>query len=387
MTPKTMGFLPRIFKFLAFVPALMLSGSYSTAAEYTLVPSITISGEYNNNVSFDRAREREDYLTTLSPGMEFSSETDRGNVKAEIIADFLRYADETSLDTENLYAGLDGTYKVSERSGISGKVSYIDDTTLESDLFETGLVSTWTDRKRYNAGFGSTYNFTQTTDIGVDYRYSNTTYSLESNEDYYTHWIGVSCNYRFPNQLDVLTVQPYYSNRKSDISDADNYGLSLGWTRMFTETHRLKIFLGTRYTDLREKGESDTSWGGVADVKLMKKGELFSGDVGYSRDIHNNVYGELIEVDRIYCNVDRKIIGRLGVGFSGNLYFTRSERERDGDTSYFEVIPFLNYQLTENHSLKLAYSYAEDDDEQSPDRRANRSRVWIALNFNMPKKW
>jgi len=385
MISKTVFFLRRFFLFLIIV--LSCYSSYSIAAEYNLIPSLGVSGEYNDNAAFDRDNEREDFLTTISPSLEFSAATSKGNISTKIAADFLRYVDETDLNTENLYAGLDAGYQITERFGISGNASYIEDTTLESELLETGLINARSDRKRYNAGVGSSYKISMTTDAKIDYDYSKTEYDDPLNEDYDYNQIKGSFNYRLDNQLDVMTLQPYYFKRESDVSKADNYGISLGWTRLFTETHSLKMFLGSRYTDLREEGESDTSWGWVADVNLMKKGENFSGDAGYSRNLHNNVSGELIEVDRIYCHMKRKIIGRLGVGFSGNLYFTRYERETDGDTRYFEVIPSLNYQLTEKHNLQLAYSYAEDDDDQAQGGQANRSRIWIVFNFNFPQKW
>jgi hypothetical protein len=52
------------------------------------------------------------------------------------------------------------------------------------------------------------------------------------------------------------------------------------------------------------------------------------------------------------------------------------------------VIPFLDYQITENHTLQLAYSYSlEEDRNLSEDRERERNRVWIAVNFRFPRRW
>ena len=131
------------------------------------------------------------------------------------------------------------------------------------------------------------------------------------------------------------------------------------------------------------------NWGGTADISLRKTGEVSSTLIGYTRYLRTSASGGPIEVDRIYCDLRRRVIRRLAVGFRGNLYFTRSLGAfEDIDSRYFEVIPFLDYQITENHTLQLAYSYSREEDRNlTEDRERERNRVWIALNFGLPRKW
>jgi hypothetical protein len=61
---------------------------------------------------------------------------------------------------------------------------------------------------------------------------------------------------------------------------------------------------------------------------------------------------------------------------------------RDENIWYFTVSPFLSYRLTENHFLRLGYTYQQEYDENFDDNERNvRNRVWVALNFNFPYKW
>jgi len=357
------------------------------AREYSLTPSLGITAEYNDNVAFDRTNERDDFLTIISPEAEFSSETVRGTFHTKVKGDIFRYLDETDENTENLYLGFDGAYDMTERAAFRADASYIADTTLESELMETGVVNVRSDRQRTNGGVGFTYTLSPRANVGIDYKYSKTDYDRPESEDYDYNLVRGNYNYHFNTQVDTLTLQPYYSKRDSDIRDADTYGITLGWTHLFSETDLVKIFLGTRYTDQEKRNDSDESFGGTADISLLRTGEVYSAQLGYSRDIHNDVSGDLIEVDRIYCRLSRKIVGRLSVGFSGNFYFTRSEDDSEDDTRYFEVIPSLDYQLTKHHTLRLAYSYSEDDDEAYIENKSERSRVWIAVNFNFPYQW
>src|SRR5690606_7618782 len=73
----------------------------ASANDVTLVPSLRISGEYDDNVFFNSTDEVDDYLTIISPGLTFDYATELLNLQSLIVVDFLRYFDETELDTEN----------------------------------------------------------------------------------------------------------------------------------------------------------------------------------------------------------------------------------------------------------------------------------------------
>ena len=380
-----------IFFFVCLITSLLSLPPYSMAGDVTLVPSINLKGEYNDNVTFTRTNKKDDYLATVSPALTLDYVTEAVKLESKIILDVDRYADEKDLDTDRQRYVLNGGYQLKERWGVSGNLSYIKDTTLESELEETGIVNVRADRQRYNAGAGLSYQISEVSNMGIDYAYSRTDYDWPWYEDYDTDSISLSYNREFNNKLDVFTVQPRWSQRDSEVSQADDYGLSLGWTHQFSETFRLRAFLGGRYTEqsFNDGRQSDETWGGVADISLRKTGVVSSMDIGYSRNINNSTEGEQIEVDRIYCSFRQRVVRRLGVAFSGSLYFTRSESEfYNEDRRYFELTPSLYYQITENHSLNLAYSYSQEYDKMlTTDREAERNRVWISLNFRFPKKW
>ncbi|MCG2778744.1 MAG: hypothetical protein L6406_23965, partial [Desulfobacterales bacterium] len=156
----------------------------------------------------------------------------------------------------------------------------------------------------------------------------------------------------------------------------------------------LKIFLGARYTEQDYKDGRDTTsnWGGVADISLLKKAEVYSVLVGFNSDLYNEPStGELSQVYRIYCNLTRRITERLRAGVNTRLSLTQPDDKdafRDKDIWYFTVTPSLTYQLTENHSLQLSYSYQQEyDNNLEDDRRSDRNRVWLSVNFNFPQKW
>ena len=364
------------------------------AADVKLVPSLKIQETYDDNVTFSRTDEQDDFVTSVNPELTLNYATELLSLESAAALDLLRYADDADLNTENYRLALSGDYGVMERFTLSGNFSYLKDTTLESELEETGLVNLREDRERYTGGGGISYRLSQRSDVGLDYTYGDTRYDSQGQVDYDSHSLTFSYNRYFNDQLDVFTIQPYYVARDSDISQTDNYGLSLGWAHAFSETWRMTCFLGARYTKIDYayspwyRGKESTR-GGVADIRVTKTGEITTGTLGYSRDLHYSSYGEPIETDKIYLRANRMLTRRLGVSFSGSFYFTQSEGEYlVEDSRHLELSPSLNYRLTRQHTLRVAYSYSQHDDRTEPqDDRYDRHRVWLVLDFIFPQDW
>jgi len=371
------------------------------AAEVRLAPFIRVQETYDNNVTFARTNEQDDYVTSLNPGLKLDYATEVLNLKSDAAVNILRYVEDSDLNTENYRFGLSAGYHYTDRYTLSGNLSYLRDTTLDSELEETGLVNVREDRERYNGGVGLSCRISERSDMGIDYTYMKTDYDAAGLVDYASDSLVLSYSRRLENQRDLFTVQPNYSQYDSDTSKVDNYGLSFGWSRAFSETMRASAFLGARYTRIEQtipdgsgwvvndESETDTTWGGVADISFAKTGEVHSETIGYSRDLYYSSEGQPIETDRIYVTANRMVTERFGLGFSGSLYFTESEGEfRTKDARHFKLTPSLNYKLTEHHWLRIAYSYSQHYDKTvSHDKRYDRHRAWILVHFKFPERW
>jgi hypothetical protein len=228
----------------------------------------------------------------------------------------------------------------------------------------------------------------------MDYAYSNTDYDEIGLEDYNSNLVSLSYNRRFNDGIDVFTIRPSFGRWSSDDSDVDGYRLNFGWTHLPSETYRLRVFLGARYTeqDYKDGRDNTSNWGGLADINLQKRAETHSVLIG----VGSNFYlrpdtNELNQVYRIYCNLTRRITERFSAGVKSRLSLTQpddADAINDKEIWYFTVTPSLRYRLTENHSLRLSYSYQQQYDRNiEDDPRIARNRVWLSLNFKFPKKW
>jgi len=364
--------------------------SAALAADVTLTPSLNLRGEYNDNIDFSRTNKQDDYIGTVSPGLTFGYATDRLDIGARAVVDVVRYMDQTNQDNERQNYGLDASYRISERLSIRANGSYVKDTTLDTELLETGLVERRSDRKHYGGGGGLSFQISEVTDIGIDYNYTKTDYDLIGYTDSDGHSVSLPFHYSFNNRLDVLTLRPYYRNTDSDENKVDSYGFSLGIAHTFTETFTGNVSAGTRYTETEDNtGKTDNDWGWAADASLTKSWQTASASLGYSRDLDYTAEGELVEVNRFSLSTSKMLTNKFSIRLAGSLYFTKSTGiSRNRDTRYYTVAPSLNYMITENHSLALGYSYSNEHDKMlTNDQDRDRNMVWLTLNFNFPQKW
>lgn len=393
------------------------------AADITFTPGLDIRAEYDDDVYYSRQRgvpDVEDGLIRITPAFTLDYETERLDLKTRAAMDILRYNDETNLDTEYHNYMLNGAYKLTERFDLLADASYIKDTTLESELWEKGLLTDIRqDRERTTGGGGVRYLVSELSNIEFHYTYSETEYESSQDADYRMHYISLSFNRLLRNQLDMLTIQPYYQTYDSDTAEysfpgysysysskSDNYGLSIGWKHVVSETFSFTAFLGARYTETESKnkysyfylyGMSDTddsSINGVADISLTKIGETYTANLGYNRDLSYSAEGEPINTDRVSLRFSRRMSERLRLGFRGSYHLTKSDddsdrgsRDYDRDSRYYTLTPFLRYQLTKHHFLGLSYSYSHSEDKEAwYNETIRRNRVWISLNLRWPQK-
>ena len=385
---STILFCECVLIFLLSVPFI------AVARDVTVVPSIAFEAGYDDNSLYSRNAEISDYVGIISPALKLDYATEVFNLSGSGVVDVLRYAQEKDLDYERQYYKLDGGYRFAERWNFNGDFAYSKDTTLQTELIETGIVNIRSPAERFNGDLGLSYQFSELSDIGVKYAYFNRSYKDPGLDDYYANSISLPYNRQFNDGLDIFTVEPRYTRLISENNDSHGYRLMLGWTHRPSETYQFKVFLGPRYTiqNFEDTGETTSNWGVVGDINLEKKAEIYSILVGFNSDIISRPStGGLNQVFRLYTRLSRRITERFRAQVYSRISMTRPDYEdvsNEEDIWYFVVTPSLNYYFTENHYLSLSYSYQQQYDRNiEDDPRIARNRVWLSVNFNFPKKW
>ncbi|MBN2808410.1 MAG: outer membrane beta-barrel protein [Deltaproteobacteria bacterium] len=379
------------------------------AGDFTFNPSLQFRGEYDDNITFANSDAKSDWLGVFIPSMQAAWQTPRLDISGTAEAEIRRFASENQYNDEYQRYTITSAYQLSERLALDAGGSYNRDSTLESELEETGIVENLYRRERFTLNGGARYQLSELLFSSFEYSYGNTRYKGPGNTDYDSHSLVGSLNYRFRNQRDQLFLQPSYYRYKSDVSTVDNYGLSLGWSRAISEKLTLSSYLGLRYTDsdyyyttyvptfdatsgmffwqLKKMTINKGDVGGTADISLSGRNETLHYRLNYNRDLTYTSTGSPIDRDRFTGSIDWAISPRLSGGFGAGLYFSKSNDDYSSeDSSYYYLHPRISYQLLKNHQLQLHYLYAHTTDKTLTENDSyERNRVWLALVFNFPK--
>lgn len=397
---------------------MLLAAGFSPAAwgaEYTFTPTIGARGEYNDNVFFSRTVTQDDFILSAEPSFGLGYANERWTLNSRANMAFLRYVDNPDLNYERVDVGLDAAYAVSERFQFTANAFYAEDETLESQLEETGVVGDRSDRSRYSLGGGALYRLTEMSDLSLDLGYGETEYDETStNQDAAYDNVSLTYNRRLANMRDMISLVLAYDGYDSEASKVNNWGFSFGWAREFSETLSLSAFVGVRYTDVtyrlirsevvfdpsllpffpfRQEFEaveqSESNWGGLANIALEKRWETVSLTAGFRQDLVYSAAGEPIDRQRLYLTLGKRISTRLNTGLSVGLYRSESSGEfSQEDSWHFSVSPSLSYRLTENHRLAAGYGYDYHHDNAVEENAGyDRNRVWVAVTYRFPKRW
>ncbi|MBX6421985.1 hypothetical protein [Thermosulfurimonas sp. F29] len=377
------------------------------AADFYFSSYLKFRGEYNDNVAFSYYNPERDFLTVTSPSLFLNYKSERFSYSSEFGLDIYDYMDKNRLDTVNQNYKIKINYKWLDRWQISGEGYIIKDTTLQSELKETGIIHFREKRRRYYMAGSLTYLFSQITSLKIQATSSRTEYDWRYNVDYDLLSFSATLQRSLKNQRDVLMSKFYYTNIDSSSSRVDNYGVMLGWQRALSSHSGFTFLAGMRYTktlyylyyiqlvplpswpyvgfQIRKRRTSTHESGYVTDISLFYRKERSIYRLGFNKNLAYSSYGESVDRSHFYGTFSYYLTPRWTFLFSISYYFTSSSgKTYKEDNIFYSFRPSLKYYLTRRWSLSMFYEYSDYRDKVR-DHEYDRHRIWLTLTFEFGK--
>ncbi|MCG6534194.1 MAG: outer membrane beta-barrel protein [Syntrophales bacterium LBB04] len=391
---------------------LLLSSIFSPTEalgeEFRLVPSLALRQEYNDNIFFSVNDTIPDSISTVSPGLELVSKTERTDFSLLGRVDRRMYWAHADLDaTDQTDKGSLG-YALTPKFRVSGRAGYLQDSRPDRDIETTGLVLTPVKRERQTYGGSTEYTFTEKTMATLGYDYLKDHFRSVKFIDMESNAASLGFTHDLSSLVDATKTMVNFGLARYDFtgSRVENASGTVGLSTQLAELWSVSLAAGARYTRSRtnvvtfqfvppftfvptaetQKSEG-TGW--VGQAALSYRGEKTTADLTLSRDLlPASGYAGVAERTAASFNVSRRLTYELRGTFFATYYLNKADRGQFSaqtlNQQLLVVNPTLRYEPTKDVAIEASYSYTlvrYKDANQEADRNLFMLRLILQHSF------
>ncbi|MDD3579937.1 MAG: hypothetical protein PHW74_02820 [Desulfobacca sp.] len=375
------------------------------AADWSVVPAVTLRGEYDSNLNFSFGEKRSDYIVRLSPTTDYNYKSETLQLTGRLAWHAMHYFANSNVDKIDQNYSILSRYLTTPRLSLTFNGSYIVDSTLQEELTASGLIMTRTPREFIRATPGLAYNLTERAVLTWDYGYDQVNYQDPDFTDYYQHRTSLGLNYLMKNEK--TTLRGNILGRMTKYPDIDNdyriLGTYAGVEHMFSENWSVSLMGGLNFAwynfqtavldfsdfpflvFVRQQEEKTFEVSPYFSLSTTRRWTNTSLDLGYSRDQSASAGGTVFEANRAYVALSHAYSEKLRGVLRGHLYLSESTGANSNYQSLvMSIAPELTYKLTEKLSVGSGYNLSWRQAEEKIRQSANRHLVWVFLNYSYP---
>ena len=377
------------------------------SAEWSAQPSVVLRQEYNDNILLTPLPHNAVWGTILTPSLTLSRSSEVSQTSASARLNFNRYAGESGLDRNDQYFALSSNY-TSERDVWAGDASYTRDSTLTSELNQTGIVQARTQRNLLTLAPSWTRTLSERNSLKLGYEYDQASYDGSSvglinynNQSAQASWL-----YQL-SESDLVNMTASYSRFQTADGNhkADTAGIQGSVTHSFSETMKGSILLGLNRTHstisspaqvvvigpftllLPALTSSSTDVVPVLNATLEKKFETTTVNASASRTLNPTGNGVLAETDQLGLGVSHSFTENFSGSVNGAAYRSRyigNAAIAAANSRYYELALNLNWRMNERWTLDTGYRYARVEYQVSSVAPVS-NLIYASLRYDWPK--
>ncbi len=368
---------------------ILLVGMVETvsAAEYTAGVSLSITEEYNDNIFLDNDNRKSDFITYISPSIDFSARTPRSEFGLGYGTSFSFYHSYSDLNEPSHRLTGRGSFTLSERASLS-----IADTFVKSEeirdirgIPELGPVTERIELMTNNVTGNFSYRLTN----NISYSIGASYFILDSKDPDFDEVSTYSGSLGFSyirSERITYTISARYAKYDYDLSsDVQEQDYSLGFVYRINPTLTLGVTGSLMVTNFEDDGDSDTGYGGnINFTKLFERGSLA---IFYNRTIIPGLESRSPVLSQtVGLNLSRSITNRVDA--SAGVSFGKFETvlTDDMETEQKGINFSLTYSPRQWASLLISYSFVDSDDRIDDTRDYYNHIAMVTLRFSYTKR-
>ena len=401
----------------------MWAANLAVAADWSLVPSVNLTTEYNSNInttptgstgSSGSTGKLSDFIFTLNPAAAFIHTTEASKLQGNVGISQLLYVKNTGYNHTDQNYQINGQYSLTPRFNVFLSTSFISDSTSLQELLASGLSITRTPRLSFTAGPGLSYNLTERLSAILNYNFNKVVYQpsqstqAQNLQNYSTQSVSMVFQYLLSEKTTlsntVSGTESTYTGSTS--SDYKSLSYSLGLQHNYSANWQFNLAGGVNYSFYSSNSQI-SSFGQfpnfVSVPTQTQKGTNFSPNfnIGATRRWTNlSITGSFIrnqqatgagyisDVTALSLGMNyqftEKLTGSLGGSYSLSSQSSSTSQNRN---NYYNVGPQLGYQITERLTASSTYRFSNQSykgNNISSSTSANVHDISLMLNYSYP---
>ncbi len=384
----------------------LLPAAGARGDERKIVATASVRDEYNSNVFFSSGQKTDSFITTVSPGLDFSNRTERLDTGLGVDLHGQLYSTDKDLNAvAQGYRGRLG-YRLTPALRVSGDAGYRRDTRPDREIETTGLFVTYRSDRR-NGSVAAEYALDEKTTATASYGYEKTDYSNQSRADYTTGTLSLGLFHDLGRFFPVTTGRATFGFARTDFTGTrvDNFTLAVGASRGVTETWSVQADVGGRYTrsgfDMQrlefvppasfvvvQTREESRNRGWIAAVAMKYRGDQNRGSLSFNRDV-TVAAGRQGASQRtaLVADAERQASAHFAGYVSAGYYLNKSEAGEFSSVTIDERTvrfrPGVRFDFTKEISAEAAWQYTRVLFGQT-DTAARQDVVYLRVAIRMP---
>ena len=376
---------------LALISLFVLPVRQGMADDFRVIPNAAMREEYNDNIFFSDDAEQDDFITTASAGLEVRERTEL--LKAALITrlDGLAYADNSELNAiEEYYKGSVG-YQLNPFLNLSADAGYSVDSRSDRDLDVTGYVLSTDVRRRQDYSFSADYRASEKTSLFSSYSYLDDQFETSEVDEFTGQnvLVGLTRSLDFTKPT-AARLYGRYSHYDFYSSKVDNYSVTAGFSRQFSEKLSYVFDIGPRYTEGSEKRTSETSYdnGLGGQLTLTYNEELTTAEMNIFHEVTGSSGRDgATERTGLVLSLKHRIGERSSVRLGIDSYQNKATRDEAFATDLNELTtslaPSLRYEFNPEIFCEATYRYTVITDQEA-DHEKHRNLMFFKLTYQYP---
>jgi hypothetical protein len=398
----------RVLPVLITLLAVLLFCKIARTDDFQVIPSLSARQEYNDNIFLSEEDPIDDFITTLSGGLEVFERTERLDSSLSARVARLFYADNTELnEVDQFYRG-QINYRMTPKLDFGGNAAYIVDHRPDRDVAVSGLPLGPQRRLRLDVAGNLGYRVSEITAASMSFEYHREDFSREFTE-FKTHSavMGLTQDLSAWFEATVARSSFGYQHYDSDTSEVDSLVYRLGGLHRFSERLNLDVELGARYTDSTFDTiklvlvppdsdsiqptiiqENKTGFGGLGQINLDYNWERTFGRFAVGHDIQP-ASGTVGVANRtaLTFTLRHRPSYNMSIGLFAGFFRNRADADQfsanEIDLFSITIRPTIHWKFYDNFTLEGGYMFSYFDNK-ADDTKTDRNFVFLQITYGIP---